>query len=188
MSQQGWQEKGDKGGKGEGGYGKGGGKGKTPSEYLSSYQSAAGVGPPWPGAPASEPQAPQQHQSLGLMPPDLLGSWADSLGNAVHVFSQDAYEMRLMATLTRPPRPDIHLNLRPVAAGGGWQCGNSILDPVWTTDKQLHWVTVDGRVSVWVRLMDKDEKGKDAAEGLEPAGEPEPHAEPQSTAEPEATA
>merc|ERR1712183_376005 len=89
---------------------------------------------------------------------DLLGAWADSLGNAVHVYSQDAYEMKLQATLTKPPRQDIHLSVRQVEGGGGWQCGNSILDPVWTSEQQLHWVTGDGRVSVWVRLNEDDTK------------------------------
>lgn len=106
-----------------------------------------------------------QRASGKLTPASLLGAWADSLGNAVHVFSTDAYEMRLMATLTRPPRPDIHLCLRPCESGGGWQCGNSILDPLWTSEKQLHWVTFDGRVSVWVRLHDEHKTKSDAKEG-----------------------
>lgn len=117
----------------------------------------------------------QAQLPMKLTAKDLLGGWADSLGNAVHVFSTDAYEMRLMATLARPPRPDIHLCIRPVVAGGGWQCGNSILDPVWTSEKQLHWVTVDGRVSVWVRLYEETEK-KEAPEATsteEKKGAPE---------------
>mmetsp|Transcript_95116 Transcript_95116/g.193469 ORF Transcript_95116/g.193469 Transcript_95116/m.193469 type:complete len:111 (-) Transcript_95116:69-401(-) len=93
----------------------------------------------------------QEQQGGQLVLPDgLLGTWADSLGNAVSVFSIDAYQVRLMATLSQPPRPDIHLKIFPAAAGG-WICGNAMLDPSWSTESQLHWLTIDGRISVWVR-------------------------------------
>merc|ERR1712113_797552 len=72
-------------------------------------------------------------------------------GNAVQVVSLDAYSAWLEATLSRPPRPDIRLAVKPVMLGAGWQCGHSLLDPNWTTSEQLHWVTMEGRVSVWVR-------------------------------------
>jgi len=81
----------------------------------------------------------------------LLGEWADSLGNKVQVISTDAYQARLLATLSRPSRKDIHLKLAPVAGAGSWQCGNSTLDPYWSSLEELHWVAGDGRVSVWVR-------------------------------------
>merc|ERR1712061_190541 len=77
-----------------------------------------------------------------LVPEMLLGTWADSLGNAVSVCSIDAFQVRLMATLSQPPRPDIHLKILP-AATGGWICGNAMLDPLWSTETQLHWLTVD---------------------------------------------
>jgi len=93
-----------------------------------------------------------------LSPEKLLGSWADSLGNRVHVYATDAYEARLIATLCRPPRPDVHLRMFPEGENG-WRCGNSVLDPVWSSSAQLHWVTADGRVSVWVRLQDQDPDG-----------------------------
>lgn len=97
----------------------------------------------------------------GMMGPDkLLGHWVDSQGNAVHVLNVDAYDVRLNATLSRPPRPDINLAVKPVVIGGGWQCGHSILDPVWSSDMQVHWVAMDGRVSVWVRPQeDMEEDG-----------------------------
>lgn len=179
---------------GNGGKGKRKGKGyawpQQMGKGMDQYNYSGGWGGKSPGNavpfPGGGPQAfPGQFQQQQPAPADLLGSWADSLGNAVHVFSTDAYEMRLMATLTRPPRPDIHLCIRPTVAGGGWQCGNSILDPVWTSDKQLHWVTVDGRVSVWVRLMESDvskDKPKDAAEADEPAAVSEEKATEQPTA------
>jgi len=155
-----------------GGFGGKGMAGKPPmnSNVARIFQAASAV--------ESQAQLPMK-----LRAKDLLGGWADSLGNAVHVFSTDAYEMRLMATLARPPRPDIHLCIRPVVAGGGWQCGNSILDPVWTSEKQLHWVTVDGRVSVWVRLY--EETKEEAAPPPEKKEAPE--ATPEKKEVPEAT-
>lgn len=110
-------------------------------------------------SPTTKQAAPQPHPGLAprpraragaLSPETLLGNWADSLGNAVLVCSVDAYQVRLMATLSQPPRPDIHLKIQPVP-GGGWVCGNAMLDPAWSTETQLHWLTADGRISVWVR-------------------------------------
>mmetsp|Transcript_48650 Transcript_48650/g.89679 ORF Transcript_48650/g.89679 Transcript_48650/m.89679 type:complete len:269 (-) Transcript_48650:191-997(-) len=86
-----------------------------------------------------------------ISPEALLGQWVDSLGNVIMVMSIDAFDARLVATLSRPPRPDIHLNFKPITLGAGWQCGHSVLDPNWSSPKQLHWVTGDGRISVWVR-------------------------------------
>jgi len=115
----------------------------------------------------------------GCFSPDALsGNWVDSQGNAVHVHSTDAYALRLVATLSRPPRPDIHLAVKPVVAGGGWQCGNSLLDPVWATEEQIHWVAMDGRVSVWVRpqVFDDDDPANASSEtkleGAAAKGEP----------------
>jgi len=113
---------------------------------------------------------PVAETPAGLMGPEkFLGHWVDSQGNAVHVLSTDAYDVNLVATLSRPPRPDIHLAIKPVVLGGGWQCGHSLLDPVWTSEQQLHWVAMDGRVSVWVRPQepkaDDDAKGTEDAEG-----------------------
>mmetsp|Transcript_28540 Transcript_28540/g.45943 ORF Transcript_28540/g.45943 Transcript_28540/m.45943 type:complete len:171 (+) Transcript_28540:37-549(+) len=102
------------------------------------------------GLPVNPPHCVTNKGGGRLLPEHLLGNWADSLGNAVLVFSTDAYEVRLMATLSQPPRKDITLQLRPVP-GGGWICGNAMLDPVWTSKTQLHWLAIDGRISVWVR-------------------------------------
>mmetsp|Transcript_38416 Transcript_38416/g.99237 ORF Transcript_38416/g.99237 Transcript_38416/m.99237 type:complete len:229 (-) Transcript_38416:12-698(-) len=90
----------------------------------------------------------------------LLGHWVDSNGNAVHVLNTDAYDVHLSARLTKPPRPDIHLSVKPVVLGAGWQCGHSLLDPVWTNATQLHWVSMDGRVSVWVRPDGTEDEAK----------------------------
>lgn len=84
---------------------------------------------------------------------DLLGAWADSLGNAVFVSSLDSTKTKLEAVLARPPRQDIHLSMRPVE--GGWQCGNAKLDLSYSSRSTLHWVAKDGRVSVWVRIDDQ---------------------------------
>mmetsp|Transcript_72746 Transcript_72746/g.162857 ORF Transcript_72746/g.162857 Transcript_72746/m.162857 type:complete len:193 (-) Transcript_72746:20-598(-) len=91
--------------------------------------------------------------ATGLSAEALVGCWMDSLGNLVDVYMTDAYDTRVIARLSNPPRRDIMLSLRPLP-GGGWVCGNSMLDPEWTTMTQLHWLTVDGRVSVWARLRD----------------------------------
>jgi len=108
---------------------------------------------------------PAGETPAGLMGPEkFLGHWVDSQGNSVHVLSTDAFSVNLVATLSRPPRPDIHLAIKPVVLGGGWQCGHSLLDPVWTSEEQLHWVAMDGRVSVWVRPQEttgeEDAKGE----------------------------
>eukprot|EP00927_Polykrikos_kofoidii_P051280 TRINITY_DN45072_c0_g1_i1.p1 TRINITY_DN45072_c0_g1~~TRINITY_DN45072_c0_g1_i1.p1 ORF type:complete len:246 (+),score=42.05 TRINITY_DN45072_c0_g1_i1:95-832(+) len=102
---------------------------------------------------ATAASAQRMHSTAPLLPkPEgILGQWADSLGNKVLVLSTDAYQVRLVATLSRPPRQDIHLPVLPVVLGGGWQCGDSILDPFWSSESELHWVARSGRVSVWVR-------------------------------------
>lgn len=89
--------------------------------------------------------------AASITPQDLLGGWADSLGNAILVSSLDAYQLRLNAILSQPPRKDINLSLRPTDTGG-WICGNALLDPTWSSPGQLHWITGDGKVSVWIRL------------------------------------
>ena len=35
-------------------------------------------------------------------------------GNAVQVLATDAYDLRLLATLSKPPRPDVHLSVKPI--------------------------------------------------------------------------
>jgi len=102
---------------------------------------------------AAAPSMQVQVPSTQLTPEGILGEWADSSGNKVTVFNTDAYELRLTATLSRPPRADIFLQVWPMP-GGFWQCGNAILDPYWSTDKELHWVGSNGRVSVWVRTQE----------------------------------
>merc|ERR1719410_1007527 len=102
-------------------------------------------------------EAVQQEQGIKpasqLTTESFLGTWVDSLGNYVSVYNTDAFETKLMATLSRPPRADIHLALRRVATSG-WRCGNAVLDPMWSTDRQLHWLSENGRVSVWVKADD----------------------------------
>lgn len=118
----------------------------------------------------AETRSPLDAKGGLLMPQDLLGHWVDSLGNAVHVLSTDAYDVRLLATLSRPPRPDIHLSVKPVMLGGGWQCGHSLLDATWSSPDQLHWVAVNGHVSVWVRPAShtRDTGKEDTGSGGEP--------------------
>lgn len=79
-------------------------------------------------------------------PAILLGSWTDNKGNGVTV---DAYAAKLMATLSRHPRQDVNLKLRPLP-DGGWACGNAVLDLARSTSCQLHWVS-PSHYSVWTR-------------------------------------
>merc|ERR1712135_207027 len=99
-----------------------------------------------------------------MSPESFLGQWVDSQGNMIQVTSTDAYEVRLQATLSHPPRADIHLLVKPVMLGGGWQCGHSVLDPHWSSQAQLHWVTADGRVSVWIRPMERTGNAQDESQ------------------------
>eukprot|EP00927_Polykrikos_kofoidii_P049568 TRINITY_DN43614_c0_g1_i1.p1 TRINITY_DN43614_c0_g1~~TRINITY_DN43614_c0_g1_i1.p1 ORF type:complete len:310 (-),score=50.16 TRINITY_DN43614_c0_g1_i1:251-1096(-) len=87
-----------------------------------------------------------------LEPKDIMGSWVDSHGNSVLVFSVDAWELRLQAVLSRPPRRDANLHLTfQKGSGGGWRCGNSHLDKSASSAGKLHWVREDGYVSIWTR-------------------------------------
>ncbi|CAE7530318.1 THL-2 [Symbiodinium sp. CCMP2456] len=91
---------------------------------------------------------------------ELLGVWADSLGNAVCVSAGTTSQPKLEAVLAKPPRDDIHLSMRP-DEGSGWICGNATLDLVRSSSSMLHWVARDGRVSVWVRLENVDQETVD---------------------------
>jgi len=115
----------------------------------------------WPIVP---PRLATEGPSCFLPAESFLGRWYDSQGNRVEVASTDAYEVRLEATLSRPPRADIRLCVRPVMLGGGWQCGHSMLDPHWSSRAELHWVTADGRVSVWTRPQERAGGSHDKAE------------------------
>mmetsp|Transcript_16372 Transcript_16372/g.35789 ORF Transcript_16372/g.35789 Transcript_16372/m.35789 type:complete len:311 (+) Transcript_16372:195-1127(+) len=153
-------------------------KSRTPKvNYDYSYQPSA---PPPRPAPAPQPQQPQQQGSTWVVAPPrdmsqpstgfvnyetLLGNWVDTQGHFVSVMVTDAFAAKLLAVLSKPApaRPEIHLSIRPVMLGGGWQCGHSLLDPMYSTENELHWVTVEGRVSVWVRRQDKDGKASGEA-------------------------
>lgn len=115
---------------------------------------------------------PLQQQSNGFMSHEhLLGRWVDSSGNVINVLFTDAFRTNLVALLSKPPRPDIHLNVKPVTMGAGWQCGHSVLEPTWTTPAQLFWVTMDGEVSVWVRPPAADEVREEVEDELKPEDE-----------------
>lgn len=87
---------------------------------------------------------------------DICGQWVDSLGNDVSVTYTDKFQTKMVATLSRPPRPDIHLTVKPVFFSG-WHCGNAVLHAMWSTPQQLCWLTGDGRVSVWVKPPSKED-------------------------------
>mmetsp|Transcript_69009 Transcript_69009/g.191033 ORF Transcript_69009/g.191033 Transcript_69009/m.191033 type:complete len:148 (+) Transcript_69009:122-565(+) len=85
-----------------------------------------------------------------LVTPDaVFGNWTDSYGNTVCVYSADAFNAQLIATLSKPPRHDINLKLQPVEIGCGWHCGGAAL--VGSTTTQLWWLFPDGNVSIWTR-------------------------------------
>lgn len=99
----------------------------------------------------SSDAAPQKVETVTHQ--DLQGTYSDSYGNLVRVYCTDAFTMRLIATLSRPPRQDIHLKLRPLAKGG-WQCGDAVLDKVHESGAELHWAFPRGEVSTWRRQED----------------------------------
>lgn len=102
---------------------------------------------------ATRRRAPDSATAKGgqLGPESLLGTWVDPRGNTVLVMSTDAYAVRLAAILSRrPPRPDLHLAMRPLD-DGGWTCGNSTLCAETSTAEQLHWAGPDGSWSTWMR-------------------------------------
>mmetsp|Transcript_98359 Transcript_98359/g.228084 ORF Transcript_98359/g.228084 Transcript_98359/m.228084 type:complete len:203 (-) Transcript_98359:149-757(-) len=111
-------------------------------------ESAVGTG----GAPKdceySEPPAATDF----MAPETFLGKWTDSYGNIVCVYSTDAFETRPMATLSRAPRPDIHLKITPRA--DGWHCGDAKLDISRSSPTQVCWEFPDGRVSFWTPWQD----------------------------------
>eukprot|EP00928_Gymnodinium_smaydae_P055622 TRINITY_DN39124_c0_g1_i1.p1 TRINITY_DN39124_c0_g1~~TRINITY_DN39124_c0_g1_i1.p1 ORF type:complete len:208 (-),score=33.58 TRINITY_DN39124_c0_g1_i1:146-769(-) len=85
-----------------------------------------------------------------LDPMNLLGNWADTTGNCVKVYSIDAWEVRVMASLSRPGKPDLQLALWPTPEGG-WSCGNTILNPAASSKDELHWICPDGSTNIWLR-------------------------------------
>merc|ERR1712098_813450 len=89
--------------------------------------------------------------SVNLGPEDLLGHWINSEGSSINVFSTDAYALHLVASVSRPGRPDAQITIRHVDYAGGWICGHSVLEPTMTSLAQLFWVQGAGEVSVWVR-------------------------------------
>ena len=104
----------------------------------------------------SDLQTQMPVSSVILGPEMFKGQWLDSLGNKVFVCFEDELCRILVAHLSRPPRSDIKLFMRPVAFAGGWQCGNAVLDPGSDWPSRLRWVTEDGRISNWVRATDTD--------------------------------
>mmetsp|Transcript_63291 Transcript_63291/g.137693 ORF Transcript_63291/g.137693 Transcript_63291/m.137693 type:complete len:247 (+) Transcript_63291:39-779(+) len=83
-------------------------------------------------------------------PEMLVGKWEDSLGHDVSVSLDDAFELHLVALLSRPSQRDIHLSMRRTVSGG-WLCGNASLDVGHSSSQVLHWDTDDGRHSTWWR-------------------------------------
>lgn len=124
--------------------GKGKGKGKDNNAEIDNMirgaQNAAQEASQW-NAGSRKAWSPQE----------FLGNWVDSHGNSVIVFSTDAWQVRLTATISRPQTGrDTHLGIRQVD-DMHWICGNSSLDHTQSSAEQLYWVAGDGRVSIWTR-------------------------------------
>jgi len=96
-----------------------------------------------PGLQAPAPTA------TAVTPEALFGNWTDTYGNTVCVYSMDAFNAQLVATLSRPPRHDINLPIYSVSMGCGWHCGDAAL--VERSDTQLMWMFPNGNVSTWTR-------------------------------------
>uniref|UniRef100_A0A7S0FAA5 Uncharacterized protein n=1 Tax=Pyrodinium bahamense TaxID=73915 RepID=A0A7S0FAA5_9DINO len=107
---------------------------------------------PWarPGVGSAGPGVAQS-----MAPESFLGKWMDSYGNTVCVYSTDAFETRPMATLSKAPRPDIHLKIVP--REDGWHCGDAKLDIMRSAPTQVCWVFPDGRVSTWTPWYEEGE-------------------------------
>lgn len=104
-----------------------------------------------PGTLDSDDESATARPSKEFSPESIMGTWTDSFGNKVSVYATDAFAGRLVATLSKPPRGDIHLKLKPVSLGGGWHCGDAYLDPMGSSSTQLFWAFPNGRVSIWTR-------------------------------------
>mmetsp|Transcript_9912 Transcript_9912/g.21404 ORF Transcript_9912/g.21404 Transcript_9912/m.21404 type:complete len:156 (-) Transcript_9912:30-497(-) len=121
-----------------------------PRRAFTEAPPLGDISPPWREV-GMAPRAATEPEIRSLSPDVFKGQWTDSLGNKVFVCFADALATVLVAHLSRPPRPDIQLSLRRVPHGGGWQCGNAVLDPTCAFPDQLTWVAADGRLSTWVR-------------------------------------
>jgi len=102
---------------------------------------------------AKEPDVvapPLPRNQWNLEPMDFMGAWVDSKGNSVCVYFSDAFALRLSTTLSRWPRPDVHLHIEKTPEGG-WICGNSVLDVSESSQQRLTWIRKDGFTSVWTR-------------------------------------
>mmetsp|Transcript_146170 Transcript_146170/g.468831 ORF Transcript_146170/g.468831 Transcript_146170/m.468831 type:complete len:208 (+) Transcript_146170:110-733(+) len=84
----------------------------------------------------------------------FYGNWTDSFGNVVCVYSTDAYKTNLVASLSKPPRADINLQIRPIGGGSGWLCGNAVLSYVAQDANELCWSFNSGETSTWSRRPD----------------------------------
>lgn len=115
---------------------------------IPMAQADAMVKPKWSNGSPLGP--PRQSGGPPLRAEELLGKWIDMRGNSVNVYNADAYELRLMASVSRYPREDLQLAIRQLP-DQGWHCGNASLDNSISTLEQLHWISPNGNHSVWLR-------------------------------------
>jgi len=102
---------------------------------------------------------PKDIRAFCYMAPEFfLGGWRDSMGSSVCVYSADAFEVRLMVTISRSSQPDLHLNLVP--RQDGWHCGEARLDDAKSRPRKVCWVFPKGKESFWTRDQDGEDTGQ----------------------------
>jgi len=107
--------------------------------------------------------------ACSMAPDFFLGRWIDSTGNSICVYSADAFEVRLVATISRSSRPDLHLNLVPHE--DGWHCGEARLNVAKSSPRKVCWEFPRGKESFWTR-------GQEDSEPREPTRCQQPHVSP----------
>jgi len=123
---------------------------------------------------------PKDIRAFCYMAPEFfLGGWRDSIGSSVCVYSADAFEVRLMVTISRSSQPDLHLNLVP--RQDGWHCGEARLDDAKSRPRKVCWVFPKGKESFWTRDLEDSEQKEDTRNR-------QPHMSPTNNPRPKYTA
>eukprot|EP00419_Tripos_fusus_P029925 CAMPEP_0172721842 /NCGR_PEP_ID=MMETSP1074-20121228/80026_1 /TAXON_ID=2916 /ORGANISM="Ceratium fusus, Strain PA161109" /LENGTH=242 /DNA_ID=CAMNT_0013547693 /DNA_START=116 /DNA_END=844 /DNA_ORIENTATION=- len=91
-----------------------------------------------------------------MAPEFFLGRWTDSMGSSICVYSADAFEVRLVVTISRSSRPDLYLNLVP--RPDGWHCGEARLNVSKSSSTKVCWVFPKGKESFWMREQEDSER------------------------------
>lgn len=84
-------------------------------------------------------------------PEQLCGYWTDFDGKPVKVYSSDAFQVRLYATLTSHSGQSVNLRLREADLGLGWCCGDAVMTEFFSW--QVTWTFPDGTLSQWASSL-----------------------------------